>query len=754
MFSRPTIWLVCFGLVFISPITLFADDSVSDSSGATEVQQNLDFIWVLTAAALVFFMQAGFMCLESGLSRAKNSINVSIKNMADFLIAVAAFWVVGFGFMFGDTYHGWIGFSEFFPTLDDPWIAVFFVFQAVFCGTAATIDSGAVAERTKFGGYLVVSLLASAILYPIFGHWAWGSFLNGEGPGWLERLGFIDFAGSTVVHSVGGWLALAGIIVVGPRIGRFGPDGKPRKIHPHNLMMVYLGTFILFFGWFGFNCGSTLGATTAIAGIAANTIIAACFGGLVSSTLSWLGPTKRPEPEMIANGVLGGLVGITAGCACVSSVGAAVIGLVAGAVVYYVSMLVERGFKLDDVVGAVAVHGACGAWGTLAVGIFITTDNLPEGATRWTQFGVQALGVFTCFVWSFGLGFIVLKIVDRISSLRVSEEHERTGLNVAEHGATSSILDLANAMHRATTTGDYSNSVKVEVEHGTEVGDLSECFNNMVDAIQSDRIAIEQNAVRERQNSLDLKKKVDCILEAVDAAAAGNYVETIPVEGDDAVAQLAKRVEVFFREKLESEEREANRHHEEREAQRLLGQKVDLMLEVVEAAAKCDYSKVINFEGDDAIGMLAKGLQQFLTEKQSIEHQEQLRADEEARLQAELRQKVDNLLAVVGNAADEIGEVVTVIQEIAEQTNLLALNATIESARAGEAGKGFAVVAGEVKVLATQTATATEDIRNRVAGIRVSTRDASIALDSTATSGDQSSSSKEKASQELEPMSV
>ena len=213
------------------------------------------------------------------------------------------------------------------------WVARFFLFQAVFCGTAATIDSGVVAQRTRFSTYLVISLFTSAIIYPIFGHWAWGSFLHGGDPGWLEARGFIDFAGSSVVHSVGGWVALAGLIVISPRIGRFNDDGTPNKIHPHNLPLVYLGTFILFFGRFGFNCGSTLAATTDIAAIGANTQLAACLGGITNSAVSWVSESKRPEAEMIANGVLGGLVGITAGCASVDAVGAATIGVISGLVV-------------------------------------------------------------------------------------------------------------------------------------------------------------------------------------------------------------------------------------------------------------------------------------------------------------------------------------------------------------------------------------------------------------------------------------
>ena len=711
-------------------LTLFFTQTAfgGETEDTTELTQKLDFIWILTAAALVFLMQAGFMCLESGLSRAKNSINVAIKNTADFLIAAAAFWVVGFGLMFGVSYSGLFGTSEFLPSMDDPWTALFFLFQAVFCGTAATIDSGAVAERTKFGGYLVLSLIISAVVYPVFGHWAWGSFLNGEHPGWLEQLGFIDFAGSTVVHSVGGWMALAGVIVIGPRIGRFDADGKPRKIHPHNLLMVFLGTFILFFGWFGFNCGSTLAATTDIAGIAVKTMLAACFGGLTSSAISWLGKDKRPEPEMVANGILGGLVAITAGCACVSTVGAAIIGVIAGGLVVGATHVIERVFKLDDVVGAIPVHGVCGAWGTIAVGLFIMPEQLAGGTSRWTQLGVQSLGVAVAFVWAFGLGMIVLKIINAISPLRVDEEHERVGLNVAEHGATSSILDLANAMHHATHRGEFTESNKVEVEFGTEVGDLATAYNQMVDAIIRDRAKLESSMRSQEANANQIRQDVDCILAAVDAAANGDYSRPINVHGEDAVAQLGNRISSFFDEKQRMEQRESELQAQERLLQDRLRARVDEMLTAVDAAAQGDYTHQLATEGSDTIAQLSTRLQRFLEERHIAEEDKRRTDAEEQLRQEDLRGKVEQLLSVVGNAADEIGDVVELIQDIAEQTNLLALNATIEAARAGEAGRGFAVVAAEVKQLANQTASATEGIRSRVTGIQSSKVEAANAM--------------------------
>ncbi len=451
---------------------------------ASLLEIRLDYIWILLSAALVFMMQAGFMCLESGLASAKNSINIAIKNLADFIVSAILFWAVGFGLMFGLTMGGWAGGSDFLLSMNDPWTALLFVFEVVFAGTAATIVSGAISGRTKFGGYLIISAVISGVIYPVFGHWAWGGLLHNE-PGWLQALGFKDFAGSTVVHSVGAWTALAAIIVIGPRIGRFDKDGAPRPIPPHNMTFAYLGGFILLFGWFGFNCGSTLHASDQVGQIAFNTLLGGSFGCLSASTLSWIfSPLRRPQGEMIINGLLGGLVGVTAGCAYMGEIGAIATGFISGIIVFVGCRLMDFLFRLDDVVGAIPVHGFCGAWGTLAVGLFIRPDYL-EGATRTHQVLVQLLGISVCFAWTFGLGFLLLKSIDRISGgLRVSKEAELLGLNVSEHGASSSLNDICHALRRATETGDFSDTVKIEVEVGTEMGDLARGFNRMVEAVQ------------------------------------------------------------------------------------------------------------------------------------------------------------------------------------------------------------------------------------------------------------------------------
>lgn len=399
----------------------------------TQLQTNLDIVWTCVAAFLVFFMQAGFAMVETGFTRAKNVVNIMMKNLMDFSIGSLAFFFLGFGLMFGVT-NGVFGTTGFgFAGADwagADWDFTFLIFQTVFAATAATIVSGAMAERTKFVGYLIYSLVICAFIYPVFGSWAWGGL--GDGGGWLENLGFIDFAGSTVVHSIGGWLALAGALVLGPRIGKYGPDGKPKAIPGHNIALAALGVFILWFGWFGFNPGSTTVGSGEIGRIAVTTNLSAVAGAVFAMFTSWI-LSKKPDGTMALNGALAGLVGITAGCFSVSGIGAVIIGAVAGVLVVLSVRFFDSVVKVDDPVGAVSVHGVCGAWGTLAVGLFAIDGGLFYGGGV-SQLGIQALGVVTAFAWAFGLGLIVFLAIKHTVGLRVSRQEELRGLDVGEHG--------------------------------------------------------------------------------------------------------------------------------------------------------------------------------------------------------------------------------------------------------------------------------------------------------------------------------
>jgi Amt family ammonium transporter len=419
--------LLAVSLLLLAPVAGFAEEA---PIAAADVQTNLNFVWTLVAAFLVFLMQAGFAMVETGFTRAKNACNILMKNLMDFSVGAIAFWAVGFGLMFGTT-NGFFGTTDFFfgGAVGDAeaWNYAFWMFQVVFAATAATIISGAVAERTKFSAYLVYSVFVSALIYPIFGGWAWGSLYNGGG--WLEGLGFIDFAGSTVVHSMGGWLALAGAIIVGPRLGKYDKAGKVKPIPGHSIPLAGLGVFLLWFGWYGFNPGSTTTGDSSIAIIAVTTTLAAAAGAITAMLATWFKYGKA-DVGMTLNGALAGLVGITAGCANVTALSSVIIGAIAGVLVLFSVLFFDK-IKVDDPVGAISVHGVCGAWGTLAAGLFDTA-----GFSMKTV-GVQLIGIGACFAWAFITGLILFKVIDLVIGMRVSKEEEMAGLDFCEHGATA-----------------------------------------------------------------------------------------------------------------------------------------------------------------------------------------------------------------------------------------------------------------------------------------------------------------------------
>lgn len=413
--------MVIFMYYFLLIFMFFPDISFAESS---ELKQSVDTIWLVTAGALVFFMQAGFALLESGMSRSKNAVNVVMKNYIDVCIGSVAFWMIGYGLMFGDNPTGWFGLDHFFLHNVDHLDYSLLFFQTMFAATAVTIASGAMAERTRYHAYLIGAVVVSAIIYPIYGSWVWGSLY--EGQGWLSKLGFIDFAGSTVVHSVGGWVALAGIIVLGPRLGKFSPSGQRRHIAGHNLTMVGLGGLILWLGWFGFNGGSTAAADTSIGLIVLNTHLSAASGALGAIVAMLI----ARQPILLTNsinGSVGGLVGITAGCASMEPAFALLTGLVSGVVVIAGSRLLEM-FRLDDVVGAVSVHGFAGVWGTIAAGMFLTGDLF-----NIDQVMVQLVGVVAAFLWVFPLSLVMYLVIDKVIGLRASTLDEQQGLDYSEH---------------------------------------------------------------------------------------------------------------------------------------------------------------------------------------------------------------------------------------------------------------------------------------------------------------------------------
>lgn len=478
----------------------------------------IDIAWILIAAGLVFVMQAGFLCLESGLTRSKNNINVALKNLADFGVSTLLFWLVGFGLMFGSSLAGagWLGTDLF--ALDfgaEPlWTGAFFVFHVMFCGTAVTIMSGAVAERLHFFAYLFITVLIAGVTYPIFGHWAWHGALTGEVTGWLGALGFVDFAGATVVHSVGGWSALAILWLIGPRAGRFTPDGKVRAIPASNTPLATLGVLLLYIGWIGFNGGSRLGLDTAVPGIIANTLIAGAAGMSVPMIYSLM-RHGRANVLGILNGTLAGLVAVTGSAFAVTTSQAALIGAIGGGVMLLVSHLLLRG-GLDDAVDAVPVHLGAGIWGTIAVALFGNPTLLGTGLPWWQQLGVQLLGIAVCAVWVFGLTLLFGWGLRRLLPIRVTPEEEAVGLNISEHGTRDPLLDLVTLMETQRQTGNLS--LRAHEEPFTEAGRLASYYNRLVAALE-EAIARTQAIVVSAMDGIITFSRQDLTITSLNPAA-------------------------------------------------------------------------------------------------------------------------------------------------------------------------------------------------------------------------------------------
>ena len=422
-----------FFLFIALSLVLGAGRVVAQELTMADVSAAFDMIWLVLAAALVFFMQAGFAMVETGLTRAKNAGNIIMKNLMDFSVGAIAYWAIGWALMYGASAGGFIGTDQFFLAGAESATYRDWFFQVVFAATAATIVSGAMAERTKFTGDLLYSVFISGLIYPISGHWIW----NG---GWLAEMGFHDFAGSTVVHSVGAWAAMIGAIMLGARKGKYvkvNGQVKVKAIPGHNMPLAALGVFILWFGWYGFNAGSTLSGTdTDIAWVATTTTLAAGAGAIAAMFTSWIW-FKKPDPSFSLNGALAGLVGITAGTWVIDPAGSIIVGAIAGVIVVFSVELFDKVFHIDDPVGAISVHGICGVWGTIAVGIFGDLEKIGSGLTRGGQIGVQAVGILAVLAWGVVTALILFGILKALGLLRVSEKEELEGLDLSEHGAES-----------------------------------------------------------------------------------------------------------------------------------------------------------------------------------------------------------------------------------------------------------------------------------------------------------------------------
>ncbi|EBA16017.1 ammonium transporter [Roseobacter sp. SK209-2-6] len=649
-----------------------------------QLQVSSNHTWTLIAAALVLIMQAGFLLIEAGMSRSKNSINVAQKNVIDFLVSVSAFYLLGFGLMFGTSWAGLIGTDTFaFDGVED-WQYTFFVFQAVFAGTVATIMSGSVAERMKFHAYWIAAVFIVLVVYPVSGHWAWGNLLNGDNPAYLADKGFIDFAGSTVVHSVGGWVALAAIIILGARIGKFSENGEVNQIQGHSYVLATAGAIALWVGWIGFNGGSTTASDPAIAHIIFNTLVAACFGGLGGLVLGIMIDGYKVAHRPI-NGSLGGLVAITAGCDAVGAHGALVIGLSAGVLVVLSERFIERVLKLDDVVGAVSVHGVCGAWGTVLLAFFALPDKL-VAASAWEQALVQLEGVGITFVWAFGVSLVFFKLVDMTLGIRVTAEAEITGLNVTEHGASLGTGALQESLIEMTR-GQVNLSRRFDETSGDEAAELATLFNPFIAQVHSMVLGIRDHAEQMQKSSAGLER----LSSQFRREAQGT--STLSVEVKDHASAMGENA------------------RDNRETATEILKEVTLITDSADGMSG-EVASVT--EAISGLMLAIKEISQNTDSTSEVTQQANTLSNEAVAT-----------MGALSDASREIETVIELIQKITLQTNMLAINASIEAARAGESGKGFAIVAAQVRSLAIETGNAAEEIKNRIGRMRNQSDDAS-----------------------------
>ena len=695
------------------------------ASDAGEVQRNLDFVWTMMAVGLVFFMQMGFLLLEAGQVRAKNAVNVAQKNMLDFTVSSLMFGAVGFTFMFGASVNGWIGWSWDLAlwNMDDPWILTFFVFQMVFCGTAATIVSGAVAERMSMAGYVVISALLASIVYPIAGHWSWGGLLTGDEAPFLAAWGFMDFAGSTVVHSVGAWAGLAAAVLIGARAGKYDEAGKPRTLHGHSPVLSTGGALIIWIGWIGFNGGSTTAGTPAFASIIANTMAAGVAGTVVHMLLGrWAYGYSRPE--FMINGALSGLVGITAGCDAVSLQSAVIMGALASAVCYAAREALEnRG--VDDPLGAVAVHGFAGLTGTMLVAVFAPGEAL-LAADRMTQIAVQAAGVGIYFVWTFGLVFAALWLLKQVlpcehdgpgGGLRVTPEAEHIGLNSAEHNAPLGMASLVEGMSAIAQDPDRPVD-PIPEEPGEESYEAAVLFNRIL-------CLLDRRAKAEARRAADISQTLKELGEAISRAEQGDLSGRISAEPGSDFAAIGDAFNSML-EKLGS----------------IIGQ-VASMTEVLTDVSERLTAQSSTME-QSAQGQVDKvaSLSMVLSElRQSLDTNSKRVDTAQAKMRQNevsghtVRQSSAAMVQRIQDASEGVQSITTSvdrIDDIALQTHLLSLNASVEAARAsGQSGSGFAVVAQEVRNLANSSAENAQAVRDAMQDVVRRTEDARAEVSGT-----------------------
>ncbi len=644
-------------------------------------------IWLALACVLVVGMQIGFLFLEAGFVRSKNSINVSMKNLADFVVAVLVFHIFGAAIMFGGGF-GLIGFDAgLLGYSGEGSITLFLLFQALFCGTAATIVSGAVAERMRFSAYILMTLPLTALIYPLIGHWAWASYLpGGSGQGWLQQLGFIDFAGGSVVHLAGGAAALGILLVVGARDGRFDrgeDDAAMRAIHGHSPILTGGGALILLVGWLGFNTGTLEPGSDDFARALSNTLFAGAAGACAAAIAGYYRDGYYRADRMV-NGLLVGLVSITASAPYAHSLGAiGTAALIAVGSVFFADWL-ERKHRVDDAVYAVSVHGFGGFFGTLAVAFIVPADRLSHGIL--TQFGVQLLGAFSIGVFAFMAMRLIANAMHTRGKLRVPLEDERRGLNLSEHRALLGNAELSRTLNKINS-GEADLSTRLDVDPFEEGGDIAGELNAFLDRVQAtekiaaDKLRAEQNElasmVTQERNRADTTTEVLREFQRDFAA----LVQQLNAQAGDLAAGS---------ERLAAHSQES-------------GEQVD------HASAQADATLSMAEQ-------MAKGAQ-LLSETLELVGTRVANANEAATHADQASDRGAQIAGQLELSAKEIGKLVAMIKSISDKTGLLALNARIEAARAGEAGKGFSVVSSEVAQLSKQTQEASSEISTIVGSL-------------------------------------
>lgn len=644
------------------------------------MRYHMQHLWLVVSVMIVFLMKGGFLLFEAGLVRSKSTINTAQKNLTDTFIATLIFYVAGYNIMFGPTIGGWFGWTSDigFHELDH----TFFLYQVVFCSMAATVVSGATAERMKFTTYMAGTVFISLIIYPFFGHWAWGNKIISENTGFLMNMGFIDFAGATVVCALGGWVALAAMVILGPRLGKFNADGTTNPMPANNIVLAGFGVLVLWVGALAFNAGLANIFSEDIAHIMSNTLIAGSAGGFSSLVLGRIRDGLY-RPERCIYGIMGGIVAVAAGCHLFSWTDSMIIGLTSGVITTLSFVVLTNRFKIDDVVCAVPINAFAGMWGTLLVGALGDTSRFVN-ESRLEQFLVQGQGVLLSIAWGFGMGYLFFKIMDMLFGIRVSEEEEIKGLNEAEHGVTMGtgmlqqrLIDIVDGK------GDLTQ--RLDETTGDESAEIAVLFNRFVERVQALMINIDQNA------------KV--------ITSSSDRLNTITGKFSEGFAKISQQSTVVS----SSTEEVSNE------------------LGVI--------SKVVD-NVNHSISSISKGANEMSENVSSVNSDMQemrqsiadisgntSQASGVAKDAHEMIQRATKAMNTLSKTSESIDSILAMIHDIADQTNLLALNATIEAAQAGEAGKGFAVVAQEVKNLANQTAEATGGISFKIKEIQEQTKE-------------------------------